>query len=100
MRVVQGRGPGTDERVVSWAPNAAEEAAMMAALAALVSGELPALPPTDPGQPPPPYLSVTWITRLDGQILSGRMVAPGLRLPPPLAETVARLMPGSLCDAP
>lgn len=98
MRVVQARGPGVGERVAIWAPNAAEEAAMMAALAGFVTGSLPSIDPRDPGQPPPPYVSVTWITRLDGQVLAGRMVQPGLDLPPLLAEAVDRLMPGSLCD--
>ena len=98
MRVVQAQGPGVGERVVVWAPTAAEEAVMMAALAAFVSGDLAGVAPTDPAQPAPPFVTVNWITRLDGQVRAGRSVAPGLDLPPVLAAVVARLMPGSLCD--
>ena len=98
MRVVQGRGPGAGERVVVWAPTADEQAVMMAALAAFVAGDLPSVLPTDPAQPAPPFVTVNWITRLDGDVLAGRMVVPGLDLPPVLKEVVDRLMPGSLCD--
>ncbi|QYZ70401.1 hypothetical protein [Neotabrizicola shimadae] len=98
MRVVQGRGPGAGERVVIWTPTAVEQAVMMSALAAFVAGDLPSVLPTDPAQPAPPFVTVNWITRLDGGILAGRMVAPGLDLPPVLKAVVVRLMPGSLCD--
>lgn len=98
MRVVQAQGPGVGERVAVWAPTSGEEAVLMAALAAFVAGDLPSVGPTDPAQPAPPFVTVNWITRLDGQVLAGRSVAPGLDLPPVLAAVVARLMPGSLCD--
>ena len=98
MRVVQGRGPGAGERVVVWAPTAEEQTVMMAALAAFVAGDLPVVAPTEPAQPAPPFVTVNWITRLDGDVLAGRMVAPGLDLPPVLKAVVVRLMPGSLCD--
>ena len=98
MRVVQARGPGVGERVVVWAPTAAEEAVMMAALAAFVSGDIAGVAPTDPAQPAPPFVTVTWITRLDGQVLAGRSVTAGLDLAPVLEAVVSRLMPGSLCD--
>ena len=98
MRMVQARGQGAGEPMMAWAPDAAEEAVMMAALAAFVSGDLPSIPPTDPGQPPPPYLTVSWITRLDGEVAAGRMVAPGLALPPMLESLVTQVIPGSLCD--
>lgn len=98
MRVVQARGPGVGERVVVWAPTAAEEAVMMAALAAFVSGDIAGVAPTDPAQPAPPFVTVNWITRLDGQVLAGRSVTRGLDLAPVLQAVVKRLMPGSLCD--
>lgn len=93
---VKGAGmPGPNPML--WRASRAEVEAVSQSLAAFVAGELASVDPYASRQPPAPFLSVTWMTRLDGQLATGLYVQPGLALPGSLSQTLASLGLGRTC---
>ena len=93
---VQGAGlPGPNP--MRWRASDAEIAALASSLQAFVGGELGAIDPIHSRQPAAPFLSVTWMTRLDDRLATGFYLQSGLVLPGPLSESVASLGLGRAC---
>ena len=98
ISLVQVRGAGMPGREpMRWRASLAEIDAMSDSLQALVGGELGSVNPYLSRQPPAPFLSVTWMTRLDDLLTTGLYIQPGLSLPAPLSETLASLGLGQPC---
>ena len=74
-----------------WRASRAESEALLDSLLALLSGRIASIDPTGSREPPAPFLTVTWMTRLDGRLASGLYMQPGLALPGPLGRTLAVL---------
>jgi len=74
-----------------WRATHDEVEAVADGLQALVGGELRSVDPYHSRQPPAPFLSVTWMTRLDDRLKTGLYIQPGLALPAPLSQTLASL---------
>jgi hypothetical protein len=92
ISLVQVEGVGMPgPKPMRWRASDAEEDAMASGLQALVGGQLGSVDPYQSRQPPAPFVSVTWMTRLDDQLASGLYVQTGLALPAPLLQTVASL---------
>lgn len=87
---VSGAGmPGPEP--MRWRATRAELEAVTSGLQALVAGDLGSVDAYHSRQPPAPFLSVTWMTRLDDQLASGLYLQPGLDLPAPLSRTLVSL---------
>ncbi len=87
---VRGSGlPGPEP--MRWRASQAEVDALSNSLQALLGGELRSIDPTGSREPPAPFLTVTWMTRLDGTLASGLYMQPGLVLPGTLSDTLAAL---------
>lgn len=87
---VTGAGmPGPEP--MRWRASSAEVEAVSSGLQALVGGDLGSVDPYRSRQPPAPFLSVTWMTRLDDRFASGLYIQRGLALPGPLSQTLASL---------
>lgn len=87
---VKGAGlPGAEP--IRWRASTAEVDAVSDSLQALVGGDLGSVDPYLSRQPPAPFLSVTWMTRLDDRLATGLYIQPGLALPGPLSQTLASL---------
>lgn len=87
---VTGAGmPGPEP--MRWRASSAEVDAVSSGLQALVGGEIGSVDPYQSRQPPPPFLSVTWMTLLNDRLASGLYIQPGLDLPEPLSQAVASL---------
>ncbi len=94
---VQGLGmpPASPFR---WYARPEEVAALVAALQALVSGDVASVKPIIASRlPAPPFATATWIATLDQGIASGLYIQPGLVLPKVLDDALITLMPGGLC---
>ena len=92
ISLVQVTGAGIPgARPMRWHASRAEVEALSNSLQALVGGELGSVNPTVSRQPPAPFLSVTWMTRLDDRLVTGLYIQPGLVLPVPLSQTLATL---------
>ena len=92
ISLVQVTGAGIPgARPMRWHASRAEVEALSKGLQALVGGELGSVNPTVSRQPPAPFLSVTWMTRLDDRLVTGLYIQPGLALPVPLSQTLATL---------
>jgi hypothetical protein len=74
-----------------WRASRAETEAVFDSLQALVVGTIGSVDPYASRQPAAPFLSVTWMTRVDASLTSGLFIQPGLNLPGPLSQTLARL---------
>jgi hypothetical protein len=74
-----------------WRASRAETDAVFDSLQALVVGTLGSVDPYASRQPPAPFLSVTWMTRVDAALTTGLFIQPGLDLPGPLSQTLASL---------
>ncbi len=87
---VSGAGmPGPEP--MRWRASRAEVEAVSSGLQALVAGDISSVDPYLSRQPPAPFLSVTWMTRLDDRLASGLYIQPGLTLPAALTRTLAAL---------
>ena len=87
---VTGAGlPGPEP--MRWRATRAEVEALSSGLQALVVGDLVSVDASHSRQPPAPFLSVTWMTRLNNRLASGLYIQPGLTLPAPLSQTLASL---------
>jgi hypothetical protein len=92
ISLVQVTGAGLPgPKPMRWRASSAEVDAVSSGLQALVAGDLGSVDPYRSRQPPAPFLSVTWMTRLDDQLASGLYIQPGLDLPAPLSQTLASL---------
>ena len=96
---VEVKGVGMPPRhAMRWPVRRGEAAALGDALAALIAGDLPSVEIHSSHGPPPPFISVTWSTRVSGAPMSGQYFQSGLELPPPLARAIDAVMPGSACQ--
>jgi hypothetical protein len=87
---IEGAGmPGPQP--MRWRASRAETEAVFDSLQALIVGEPGSVDPYHSRQPPAPFLSVTWMTKVDAALISGLYIQPGLTLPGPLSRTVASL---------
>lgn len=92
MSLVQVTGAGLPgPQPIRWRASRAEVDALSDSLQAFVGGELGSVDPFVSRQPPTPFLSVTWMTRLDDRLKTGLYIQPGLALPDPLSQTLASL---------
>ena len=92
ISLVQVRGAGMPGPLpMRWRASRAEVDAVSDSLQALVGGELGSVDPYLSRQHPAPFLSVTWMTRLDDSLKTGLYIQPGLSLPDPLSATLASL---------
>ncbi|WP_374426809.1 hypothetical protein [Tabrizicola sp.] len=80
-------GPG----LMRWRASRAEVDAVSASLQAFVAGELGSVDPSASRSPPAPFVSVTWMTRLDDRLATGLFLHSGLAVPEPLSGTLASL---------
>lgn len=98
IRVVEVRGAGMPPRhPLRWPVRPAEEAAVLAALQALISGEVPGVDIYGARNPTPPYLTITWSSQVNGTWVSGLYIQPGLALPQVLAQVLTAVIPSSRC---
>lgn len=87
---VKGAGmPGPQP--MRWPASREEVEALSDSLQAFVGGELGSVDAYASRQPTAPFLSITWMTRLDDSLSTGLYIQPGLALPRPLAQTLASL---------
>ncbi len=95
---LQAKGVGLQNpRAVAWWANEADTTAFLRGVQALVSGAVPSENPNSAPWLDPPFLTVTWIANLNGQVTSGRYVTHELRLPDELSQMLATVMPGGYC---
>lgn len=92
ISLVQVTGVGMPApQPMRWRASEIEVEAVSSSLAALVAGDIGSVDPYQSRQPPAPFLSVTWMTRLNDRLASGLYIQPGLDLPAPLSRTLASL---------
>lgn len=92
ISLVQITGAGMPgPQPMRWRASRAETDAVFDSLQALVVGTVASVDPYQSRQPPAPFLSVTWMTRVDASLASGLYIQPGLKLPVPLSQTLASL---------
>lgn len=95
---VKGAGmPGPEP--MRWRATPAEMEALSHSLQAFVGGALGSVDPYSARQPPAPFTSVTWMTRLDDSLATGLYIQPGLALPDALSDTLASLGLDRPCGA-
>lgn len=98
ISLVQVTGVGMPApKPMRWRATRAEVEAVSYGLQALVAGDLGSVDAYNSRQPPAPFLSVTWMTRLDDRLASGLYIQRGLSLPEPLSQTLASLGLGQPC---
>ena len=99
INVVEVRGTGMPpKRPLRWPVRRGEEVAVLASLAALISGDLPSVDIYQSRSPPAPYVTVTWSTTVDEMQVSGLYIQSGLALPATLSQLIDTVMPGSGCQ--
>jgi hypothetical protein len=92
ISLVQIIGAGMpSSQPMRWRASHDETNAVFASLQALLVGTVASVDPYHSRQPPAPFLSVTWMTRVDASLTSGLYIQPGLKLPAPLSRTLASL---------
>jgi hypothetical protein len=92
ISLVQVKGAGMPSpEPMRWRASRAEVDALSDSLQAFVGGELGSVDPYASRQPPAPFLTVTWMTRLDDRLATGLYIQPSLSLPSPLSATLASL---------
>ena len=92
ISLVQVTGAGMPgPQPIRWRASRAEVEALSDSLQAFVGGALGSVDPYLSRPPPAPFLSVTWMTRLDDRLKTGLYIQPGLALPAPLSQTLASL---------
>lgn len=99
INVVEVRGIGMPpKRPFRWPVRRAEEKAILSALQALISGDLPGVDAFATWQPPAPYVTISWSTTVNDERVSGLYIQPGLELPPVMAQVIDVILPGSGCQ--
>lgn len=92
ISLVQIKGLGMpNPRPIRWRASLTDTDAVFDSLQALVGGSVVSVDPYHSRQPPAPFLSVTWMTRVDASLISGLYIQPGLTLPSPLSQTLVLL---------
>ncbi len=92
ISLVQVQGYGMPPpQPTRWRMARSEEAAILAALQAFVTGDAASVDTYRSRSPDPPFISVTWMTTLDGDLASGLYVQRGLHLPRVLSESLFSL---------
>jgi hypothetical protein len=92
ISLVQVKGAGMPgPQPMRWRASSAEVDALSDSLQAFVGGELGSVDPYASRQPPAPFMTVTWMTRLDDRLATGLYIQPGLALPGTLSQTLASL---------
>jgi hypothetical protein len=92
ISLVQVTGAGMPgPQPMRWRASSAEVEALSDSLQAFVGGELGSVDPYASRQPPAPFLTVTWMTRLDDRLTTGLYIQRSLILPEPLQETLTSL---------
>ena len=81
-----------------WYQGRQEQQALLAALTALVNGDVASINPTGSRLPPPPFVTATWMARVDGGLMTGLFVQQGLDLPGVFDRLIVTLLPGGMCD--
>lgn len=98
ISLVQVKGAGMPApQPMRWRASRAEVEALSDSLQAFVGGQLGSVDPYGSRQPAAPFLTVTWMTRLDDRLATGLYIQPGLALPVPLSQALARLGVGQPC---
>jgi hypothetical protein len=92
ISLVQVTGAGMPgPHPMRWRASQAEVDAVIDSLQALVDGSLGSVDPYASRQPAAPFLSVTWMTKVDASLASGLYIQSGLSLPGTLSKTLASL---------
>jgi hypothetical protein len=92
LTLVQVRGAGLPPaQPLRWRPSTVEEDAMTAALQAFLTGDLVSVDPYLSRLPPAPFVTLTWLTMLDGHMTTGLYIQSGLSLPPVLGDMALSL---------
>jgi hypothetical protein len=92
ISLVQIEGAGMPRpEPMRWRATPAETDAVFDSLQALIIGKPGSVDPYSSRRPPAPFLSVTWMTKVDASLTTGLYIQPGLRLPSPLSRTLASL---------
>lgn len=98
ISLVQVKGAGMPgPQPMRWRASAPEVQALSDTLQAFVGGALGSVDAYASRQPPAPFFSVTWMTRLNDRLATGLYIQPGLSLPPPLSQALSRLGVGQPC---
>lgn len=87
---VQGYGMPAPQPT-RWRMTRAEEAAIITAIQAFVTGDAISVDAYRSRSPEPPFVSVTWMTSLNGDFISGLYVQRGLHLPDVLSASLRSL---------
>lgn len=99
VTVVEVRGAGMPPRApYRWPVRGPEETAILHALQALISGDLPGVEPYGSRTPAAPYVTVAWSSTVNGQRISGLYLQSGITLPEVMATLLDTVMPGSGCQ--
>ncbi len=99
VTVVEVRGAGMPPRSpYRWPVRPAEELAVLRALQALISGDLPGVEPYGSRTPPAPFMTIAWSAKVNGQRVTGLYVQAGTDLPSVMATLIDTVMPGSGCQ--
>ena len=92
ISLVQVKGAGMPgPQPMRWRASQAEVEALSDSLQAFVGGELGSVNAYASRQPPAPFLTVTWMTRLDDTLTTGLYIQRSLTLPDTLSDTLASL---------
>lgn len=98
ITVVQVRGVGLPAPYpVRWRATSLEEQAILTALHAFLAEDLLSVEPYVSRLPPPPFVTVTWMTTLDENMATGLYIQNGLLLPPALANVTKALGLSKAC---
>jgi hypothetical protein len=96
---IEYRGSGAPPALIMrWPVRRAEEIAILHVLQALISGDLPGVDPYSSRVPLPPYVMVTWSSRVNDRLVTGMYLQKGLDLPPILAGLIDTILPGGPCE--
>jgi len=96
--MTESRG-STAAQALRWPATPDETQALLAALGALLSDDLPVTDPFSARWPRPPFVSVTWQAEMTEGSAAGQYHQPGLTLPPVLQTVVMTFLTGGPCGA-
>ncbi len=92
ISLVQVKGAGLPGQIpMRWRASLSEVEALSDSLQAFVGGELGSVDAYASRQPSTPFLTVTWMTRLDDTLTTGLYMQDSLLLPQPLTDMLASL---------
>lgn len=98
ISLVKVKGFGMPAPVpMRWRASRVDVDAVSDSLQAFVGGELGSVDTYIARQPSAPFLTVTWMTRLDDRLATGLYIQSGISLPDPLSRSVVSLGVGRPC---